>query len=291
MKVSLIGIGVMGSAIGHRLLDVKADLTVFNRSVDKTRPLAERGATVAASAGEAAANTDFVVLCLNTADIVEAAVFGAGGVAESATQETLLVDMSSIDAGRTVDMAERLLQQTGTGWVDAPLSGGAPAVNEGRLTLMLGGSTADIERAEPLLRELSNNYTAMGGSGAGQTVKLINQVLCAAGFMAVAEAVRFAEAHDVDASRIPAALAGGRADSAILQEFMAKMAARDYTPTGRIGNMLKDLETIQSAALEKRVPMPVSSVITDLHRMLVAGGYEAADIAEYMRLFDMARDR
>ncbi len=107
--------------------------------------------------------------------------------------------------------------------------------------------------------------------------------------MAVAEAVRFAEAHGVDASLIPAALAGGRADSAILHEFMPKMAVRDYSPTGRIDNMLKDLETMQSAATAKRIPMPVSSLITELHRMLVAGGYGAADSAEYLRLFDMGR--
>jgi 2-hydroxy-3-oxopropionate reductase len=109
--------------------------------------------------------------------------------------------------------------------------------------------------------------------------------------MPVAEAVRFAEQHGVDATRIPDALAGGRADSRILQEFMAKMARRDYSPTGRIDNMLKDLETVQAAALARRIPMPVTSLITDLHRLLVAGGLGAADSAEYMRLFDLAADR
>jgi NAD-binding of NADP-dependent 3-hydroxyisobutyrate dehydrogenase len=103
--------------------------------------------------------------------------------------------------------------------------------------------------------------------------------------------VNFAEGMGVDATQIPAALAGGRADSRILQEFMAKMARRDFSPTGRIDNMLKDLETVQAAAMGRRVPMPVTSLITDLHRMLVAGGLGAADSAEYMRLFDLAADR
>jgi 2-hydroxy-3-oxopropionate reductase len=115
-------------------------------------------------------------------------------------------------------------------------------------------------------------------------------VLCANAFLAVAEAVRFAEAHGVDATRIPEALAGGRADSRILQEFMAKMARRDFSPTGRIDNMLKDLETVQAAALARRVPMPVTSLIADLHRILVAGGLGPADSAEYVRLFDLASD-
>ena len=99
------------------------------------------------------------------------------------------------------------------------------------------------------MQHLAANYTLMGPSGAGQTVKLINQLFCAVQFQAVAEAVKLAEAGGVDAAAIPAALKGGRADSAILQEFMAKFARRDYTPTGRIDNMMKDLDSLQSFAL------------------------------------------
>src|SRR5262249_6762507 len=156
----------------------------------------------------------------------------------------------------TAAMAARLSAQTGMGWVDAPLSGGAPAAVTGSLTLMLGGSDTDVARATPLLSKLSTHFTHLGASGAGQTVKLINQILCANHFMAVAEAVRFAESHGVDATRVPHALAGGRADSRILQEFMAKMARRDFSATGRIDNMLKDLETVQAAAVAKRIPLP-----------------------------------
>jgi 2-hydroxy-3-oxopropionate reductase len=243
---------------------------------------------LAAAAAQAA---EFVITSLNRADVVERAVFGPHGIAEAGSPEKLLVDMSSIDAGRTAQMAARLLEETGMGWVDAPLSGGAPAAAKGAMTLMLGGSKADVARAEPLLSRLSNNYTHVGDSGAGQTVKLINQILCANHFLAVAEALRFAESHGVDGTLIPAALAGGRADSRILQEFMAKMARRDFSPTGRIDNMLKDLETVQEAALAKRIPMPVTSLIADLHRILVAGGLGAADSAQYVHLFDLGSDR
>jgi len=138
---------------------------------------------------------------------------------------------------------------------------------------------------------MSPHHTHLGGPGAGQAVKLVNQMLCANAFLAVAEAVKFAEGMGVDPTRIPAALAGGRADSRILQEVTVKMARRDYSPTGRIDNMLKDLETVQAAAMARRVPMPITSLITDLHRMLVAAGLGAADSAAYMRLFDLAADR
>jgi len=291
MRVAVIGVGVMGSAIAGRLLDTGAVVSLYDAARGKCDALAARGAGSAASPREAAATADFVITSLNTAAVVESAVFDPGGVAEAGSGDKLLVDMSSIDAGLTASMAARLAADTGMGWVDAPLSGGAPAAARGELTLMIGGAEADVGRARPLLSLLSTNYTHLGASGAGQTVKLINQILCAGAFLTVAEAVRFAEHHGVDATKIPAALAGGRADSRILQEFMAKMARRDFSPTGRIDNMLKDLETVQAAAFAGRIPMPVTSLIADLHRMLVRGGLGGADSAEYVRLFDLVADR
>ena len=289
MRVAVVGVGVMGSAIAGRLLDVGATLAVYDVVPDKCRALAARGARVATSPRDAAAAAEFAITSLNNADVVERAVFAADGLAAAAAN-TLLVDMSSIDPGRTAAIAARLAGN-GMGFIDAPLSGGAPAAARGALTLMIGGSAADVVRAEPLLKQLSARFTHFGGPGAGQTVKLINQIFCATHFFAVAEAVRFAEQHGVDATAIPAALAGGRADSAVMQEFMAKFARRDYSPTGRIDNMLKDLETVQAAALAKRIPLPVTSLIADLHRMLVAAGFGPNDSAEYMRLFDLAADR
>lgn len=291
MRVAVIGTGVMGSAIAGRLLDTGAEVIVFDPDAGKRAALVQRGARDANSARDASVAADFVLTSLNSADIVERAVFGAGGVAEAASADKLLVDFSSIDAGRTAQFAARLAHDTGMGWVDAPLSGGAPAALQGRMTLMVGGSEAHVARAMPLFDRLSNRWTHLGASGAGQTVKAINQILCANAFLAVAEAVRFAEAHGVDATRIPEALAGGRADSRILQEFMAKMARRDYSPTGRIDNMLKDLETVQAAAFAQRLPLPVTGLVAELHRQLVAGGYGAADSAEYMRLFDLGAGR
>jgi 2-hydroxy-3-oxopropionate reductase len=291
MRVAVIGVGVMGSAIAGRLLDTGAAVYLYNRDARKCEALIHRGAHCEASARGAAAHAEFVITSLNSAVIVERAVFGPDGIVAAAAPDKLLVDMSTIDSVSTANMAARLSAQSGMGWVDAPLSGGAPAAAVGTLTLMVGGSDADFARAEPLLSRLSTNFTHLGASGAGQTVKLINQILCASNFLAVAEAVRFAEHHGVDAAGIPKALAGGRADSRILQEFMAKMARRDFSPTGRIDNMLKDLEMVQTAALAKRIPMPIVSLVADLHRILVAGGLGSADSAEYVRLFDLAADR
>jgi 2-hydroxy-3-oxopropionate reductase len=208
------------------------------------------------------------------------------GVTQSADKTRLLIDMSSIDPAATAEMAAQLESTTGMAWVDCPLSGGMPGALLGKLTVMAGGTEANFERARMVMQHLCANYTLMGGSGAGQTTKLVNQLFCALAFQAVAEAVKLAEAGGVDPSKIPAALAGGRADNRIMQEFMAKFAARDYAPTGRLDNMLKDLGSVQAFALKTKTPLPLTSAVTEIHRILIAMGLGPKDSAEAMRLLD-----
>lgn len=288
-KVGVIGNGVMGSAIAARLLEQRVEVFVRDQDPAKMQNLTDKGAIATTSSANLTECVDVVITSLNTADIVEAVVFGEQGVAEVASSKKLLIDMSSTDPKATGIMAERLLSETGMAWVDAPLSGGAPAALVGKLTLMIGGTGDAVDRAKAVLSHVAANMTHMGGNGAGQTTKLINQVLCAANFLSVAEATRLALDGAVDAAKIPAALEGGRADSRILQEFMPKMANYDYTPTGRIDNMLKDLEAVQNYATAMRTPMPLTGMITELHRMMVMAGIGAEDSAAYMKLFDFGR--
>lgn len=285
-KIAVIGAGIMGSAIASRLLEAGQAVTVFDLDSAKVSALAGKGAASAASVAAATQASDFVILSLNHANIVRAAVFGAEGVAEAAGPGKILIDMSSIDPVDTAQMSKKLADETGMKWVDCPLSGGAPGALGGRLTVMAGGDKADFECARTVMQHLCANYTLMGPSGAGQTTKLINQLFCAVLFQAVAEAVKLAEAGGVDATAIPAALAGGRADSNIMQEFMKKFAARDFSPTGRIDNMLKDLDSLQAFSLKTKTPLPMTGQVVEIHRLLCAAGLGARDSAEMMRLLD-----
>jgi 2-hydroxy-3-oxopropionate reductase len=169
--------------------------------------------------------------------------------------------------------------------VDSPLSGGAPKALSGELVLMAGGEAADVEDARRLLRHLSKNLTHMGPSGSGQTTKLINQVLCGLNFLAVAEATQLALDAGVDAAKIPLALKGGRADSAILQEYMPRYVARDYRRTGRIDNMVKDLNGALDLARATNTSMPLTALCAEVHRMLTAAGLGGEDQAALMEFF------
>lgn len=283
-KVALIGAGAMGSAIGARLAATGNSLTVFDLNPENVARLVEQGAHGAGSAAEAASVSDFVITSLNSPAIVEMAVFGPQGVASGAKPGTILIDMSSIDPAATRTLAARAAQ-SGLRWVDSPLSGGAPKALIGELTLMAGGDAADVAKAHDILKFVASNYTHMGPSGAGQTTKLINQVLCGLGFLAVAEATQLALDAGVDAAMIPQALKGGRADSALLQEYMPRFVARDYRRTGRIDNMVKDLNGAQDLARLTNTPMPLTAACAEVHRMLTAAGLGGEDQAALMEYF------
>ena len=203
--VALIGAGAMGGAIGARLVETGTPLAVYDRNPEKVALLSDKGATAARSAADATRGARAVILSLNAAAIVRAAVFGPEGVAEGAPPGTLIIDMSSIDPEATRALAAEAAER-GLRWVDSPLSGGIPKVAIGQLTLMQGGEEADVAEAQAILSGLAGNQTRMGGPGTGQTTKLINQVLCGLGFLAVAEATALAEAAGVDVQKIPQAL-------------------------------------------------------------------------------------
>ncbi|RUW22106.1 NAD(P)-dependent oxidoreductase [Mesorhizobium sp. M4B.F.Ca.ET.215.01.1.1] len=288
-KVALIGAGAMGGAIGERLLATGNRLAVFDLDKTKVEVLVAKGATAMASAAEAAGAADYVILSLNSAAIVRRAVFGDAGVAAGAKPGTLIIDMSSIDPDATRQLAADASDR-GLRWVDSPLSGGAPKALIGALTLMAGGEEKDVADAHTVLRDVAANYTHMGPAGAGQTTKLINQVLCALNFMAVAEATRLALDAGVDALKIPQALKGGRADSAILQEYLPRFATRDYRRTGRIDNMVKDLNAAQDLARRTHTAMPLTALCAEVHRLLTAAGLGGEDQAALMEFFQRKED-
>ncbi|THF47393.1 NAD(P)-dependent oxidoreductase [Allorhizobium terrae] len=287
-RVALIGAGAMGGAIGTRLIKTGQNVTVFDLDPEKRAALTALGAKDAETAAKAAAVSDVIILSLNSPNIVRAAVFGKDGVAAGAKPGALIVDMSSIDPDATKELASDAAEK-GLRWVDSPLSGGAPKALTGELTLMAGGSEADVADAHQVLQHLASNYTHMGPVGAGQTTKLINQVLCGLNFLAVAEATQLALNAGVDAAKIPQALKGGRADSAILQEYMPRYVTKDYRRTGRIDNMVKDLNGAQDLARRTNTAMPLTAVCAEVHRMLTAAGLGGEDQAALMEFFTGAK--
>ena len=190
--IGFIGIGLMGLPLCQRLLNAGFPLTVWNRNLDKCRPLCALGARQAASPARLAAETDVIFLCVSDSVAVQQVVSGQEGLLSALGSDQVVIDLSSIDPDVTRDLA-RQVQALGAHWVDAPVSGGVVGAEAGTLVIMAGGDGAIIDRVRPVLAPLSQRVTHMGPSGAGQVTKICNQLIVAANAVLIAEAVALAE--------------------------------------------------------------------------------------------------
>jgi len=283
--IGCIGAGVLGSAIIRRLIQCGYAPRVWNRDREKISALVSEGAVAASSPEDVARASTFIITCVSDGAALEKVVFGERGVAAGAGTDKVLVDMSTCASAHTQAMAARLAKDFGMRWLDAPISGGAPAALQGRMAIMVGGDQDTFERARPIWDALARRATLMGPNGAGQATKMINQVLVASGLAVIAEACAFAERAGIDAAKIPEALAGGRADSSQLQEMLPKMVCSDFSITGRASLMLKDLELIHDLARHVGAPMPVTAGVTELFRKMVADGLGDRDNTELVNFY------
>ncbi len=285
--VGLIGLGIMGSAMAKRLLERGWTATGFDIDAARMEARAETGVTCVASPAAVVRSTDVVIVCVTSTAAVEQAVFGPEGVAGAGSSGQILIDMSTTDADATRRMAERLANENGMSWIDAPVSGGPPSVEKGTLAIMVGGDPAALERVRPLLDDLAARVTLMGPVGAGQVTKMINQVLVLTNYAVMAEALKLGENAGVDVSKIPECLADGHAGSNLLRHMFPRMVARQYDPPAAFARQaLKDLDMVHDLAKKTTTPTPMSDQARALYRFLVARGDGESDPIALLKLFD-----
>ncbi|MBV9782650.1 MAG: NAD(P)-dependent oxidoreductase [Acidisphaera sp.] len=285
--LGFIGIGLMGAAMSLRLLERGWDLTVWNREPSRLAPVLAAGARAAGSPREVAESCEIVLMCVLHTEAVADCVWGEDGVAAAASGAGLVIDHSTIDPAATRDFAARLKGRTGAGWVDAPVSGGPVAARAGSLTIMLGAEPEDMAHAAPVLADLASNVTRMGGVGAGQLTKLVNQAIVGSGFVLMAEALRLAEAAGIDAAAMPGCLAGGLADSALLQRIYPQMQARAFDPPlSYARQLLKDMKAVTGAAQALDLTLPMVETACRRYADYVGLGNELVDSASIIRLYE-----
>jgi len=274
----------MGAPMIRHLLAAGHRVGVWNRTRAKAEVLAAEGASVAETPRALAAQVETVMLCVLDARAVGDVVFGPDGLLSGdagARRLRRIVDHSSIPPGVTRVYAQRAAE-AGVGWVDAPVSGGVPGAQAGTLAVMAGGSIADLDAVRSLIDTYASRITHMGDAGAGQTAKLCNQAIVTATVTAIAEAVGLAQASGIDAARLAQALAGGWADSVLLQTFVPRMTSGGHAPIGALGTFQKDVDAIADAARETGAVMPVSATVQQVLRLGAAIGLANADFAAFI---------
>ena len=270
-KIGFIGLGIMGRGMVDNLMQAGFDLTVWNRTAARMDPFVERGATAAASPRAVAENCDIIIICVSDTPDVEAVILGDEGVIHGATAGDLVIDMSTINPVNTVEMAQQL-NAKGVAMLDAPISGGSEGAANGTLSIMIGGSADDVARATPCFEAMGSTITHVGAAGAGQTVKLSNQILCVVNMLAASEALLFAQAGGVDLDKMLQAVSGGAAGSWMLANRGPQVISDYWEPGFSIDLQQKDLRLVMGAADEMGIPVIATALCFNLYRTLQAQG-------------------
>lgn len=269
--IGFIGLGIMGRGMARNIRAAGFPLFVYNRTASRMHELADSGALPTSSPADLTRRCDIVITCVSDTPDVEAVIAGTDGVLAGIRPGTLVIDMSTISPQTTVSLGERIRAAGGT-FLDAPVSGGSEGAAKGTLSIMVGGAADDFARALPVFQAMGKNIVHVGAQGAGQTVKLVNQILVVGNALAMSEALLFAQAGGVDVAKALAAVSGGAAGSWMLSNRGPQILNRDWRPGFTIDLQQKDLRLVLDAADESGVPLPGTALIFQLYRTLQHAG-------------------
>ena len=284
--VAVLGIGRMGGAMAGRLAACGLDVVLYNRSPEPAQALAASiGARVAATPAEAVAGSAVAISMVSDDAAVHDLFEGPTGALAGLDSRTVAVDMSTVLPG-TIQGLEAAVRATGAGILDAPVSGSVAFAASGGLTIMVGGSPADVERARPVLEQLGQRVIHLGPLGAGATVKLaVNTVIYGLN-QALSEALVLAERAGVDRATAYDVIRSSAAGAPFVEYKRAAFIEPDSTPTAfALALAEKDLELILELAAAVGTEMPQARTNLELVRRAGSGdpGRDIASIAAYLR--------
>jgi len=263
VRISFLGIGLMGEPMVRRLLAAGFPVRAWNRSPGKAEVLEEAGAVAALTLPRAVEDAQIVISMLAAGPAVSQVIDAA---LPSLQPGTLWIDMSSTRQDEAQEFATRLAGH-GCRFLDAPVSGGVGGAQQGSLAIMAGGSGADFVEAQPVF-EAMGRATLVGPAGAGQVAKLCNQLIVGGTINIVAEALLLAQAAGADPAAVRAAIRGGFAESRILEVHGQRMLERNFLPGGQVATQLKDQHNILAAAAAAGVALPVTSLVTERYESI-----------------------
>lgn len=271
-RIAFLGTGLMGQPMAANLLRAGFPLNAWNRSADKTQPLAALGGSACETPTRAVQDADIVITMLLNGEIVETILAEIEPFLRSGQ---LVIDMSSIAPRMARAHAARLKQQ-GIDYLDAPVSGGTVGATEATLAIMAGGGSDAFERAKPIFSAMGR-ATLVGPNGAGQLAKLANQAIVAITIGAVSEALLLAKGGGADPAAVRSAITGGFADSRILNLHGARMLTGNFAPGGPIVTQIKDLRNILDEAADIGLELPFVQLAYRLFQEAATNGLGGLD--------------
>jgi len=283
-KISFLGLGVMGSPMAGHLARAGHAVTVYNRTAAKAAQWVEKnGGGSAGSPAAAAAGADIVLMCVGNDADVRAVALGADGALAAMKSGTILVDHTTASASVAREVYAAAKAQ-GVRFLDAPVSGGQAGAENGKLTIMVGGDGDAFALAEPVLATYAKAVTLMGGSGAGQLTKMVNQICIAGLVQALSEGLNFAARAGLDVERVLDVIGKGAAQSWQMDNRGKTMAADQFNFGFAVDWMRKDLSICLAEGRNNGAALPVSAIVDQFYARIQARGGGRWDTSSLIRL-------
>ncbi len=282
--VGFIGLGNMGEPMAHNVLKAGFPMVIWNRTSEKAKGLLDRGAAWGNSPREVAEKCDVLITVLSDASAVREVLLGDDGVASAGSGPTV-VEMSTISPKDSIEVAEELAR-SGKVMLDAPISGSTKAAEDGIITILVGGDASALDRARPILDAMSKNIFHMGPNGLGCYMKLINNIVLAALLAGFSEAFVMGRKAGLEGDRMLEVILHGSASCPLL-EFKGKaIEERNFSPTFHLRMMRKDLSLAMATADALKTPMPLTSILNELHQAGIAQGLGDQDFSSIVKVFE-----
>ena len=285
-KVAFLGLGVMGYPMaGHLLKKGGHEVTVYNRTAAKAAQWAkEYGGKHAATPREAARECDFVMMCVGNDDDVRSVVYGDNGALAGMKQGAILVDHTTASAIVAREVFEEA-KKRGLGFIDAPVSGGQAGAQNAQLGIMCGGDSAVFEKAKPVIDVYAKMASLIGGPGAGQLTKMVNQICIAGLVQGLAEGLAFAKRSGLDVEKVVGVISKGAAQSWQMENRWKQMNAVNFDGFGfAVDWMRKDLGICMEEAKKNGARLPVASLVDQFYAHIQARGGRRWDTSSLMHL-------
>ena len=290
--VGFIGLGLMGHAMATKLLTAGFSLHIHSRTKRRAEDLIARGAIWYSNPAQMAQTlgADIIIICVTDSQALQDVIIGANGLVDQLTADSLLIDMGTSRVDLTQSLAAKITQ-TGSHYLDAPVSGGQKGALEASLSVMVGGEESQLVRAMPALEAMAARITHVGPVGCGQIAKTANQMIVGTSVGIVAEALFLAQQAGAEPAKVRAALTGGFADSKILQIHGQRMVEQAYTPGARATTQLKDMLQASALARQNGMELPLLSRSTEQWQAMVDAGQGDLDQAGYLAWIAQLNDQ
>ena len=287
--IGFIGLGIMGKPMAINLIKVGYSLVVHDVNQSVVDELVQNGAVDGQSSKGVGDKCRIIFTMLPDGPEVEEVICGPEGISEVIRPESIVVDLSSISPTVSKSVAEKLRQKQAH-YVDAPVSGGEPGAIAGTLAIMVGGDEQIVEKVKPLLAHMGKSVVRVGYIGAGQTVKLVNQILVALHIGAMGEAMLLAKKCNVDCKQTYEATKNGLAGSNVLNAKVPLVLDRNFEPGFKMKLHKKDLCNAMSVAEELGLELPLAKTIQKLLNNLVETGHGEEDHGGLVQALEKLND-